>query len=179
MPNQRRRFQFSLRTLFIINIGFALVFGAIRAIVDGSTGALFLLAPGLWLLGIIPVVVLTALGDVCAGRSGAVIGAVVSGVLCGILMYISSVFVDTGGRGSTMFVVWNVQCLIAIVLTVLSVIQSVWQSRRAESFAGDAPAQFVQRLSDVRERNLRLMAWRWKRDDDSGAGDAGQDDKPR
>ena len=174
MPKKRRRFQFSLRTLFVVNIGLALVFGAVRAVHDGSSAVLFLLAPGLWLLGIIPVVVLTALGDACGGRSGAVIGAVVSGALCGSLMFIASVFVDTGGRGSTMFVVWNVQCLIAIMLTVLSVIQSVWQSRRDESFAGDAPAQFMQRLSGVRERNLRLMAWRWKHDDDSG-----EDDKPR
>ena len=40
--------------------------------------------------------------------------------------------------------------------------------------AGHEPAQFVQRLSDVRERNLRLMAWRWKHDDDFA-----EHDKPR
>ena len=179
MSQKRRRFQFSLRTLFVVNIGLALMFGFMRAIIDGPSGALFLLAPGLWLLGIIPVVVLTALGDVCADRTGAVIGAVVSGVLCGILMYVASVFANSGTHGSAMVVVWNVQCLIAIVLTVLGVIQSVWQSRRADNFAGDEPAKFMQRLSGVRERNLRLMAWRWKHDDDSGNDDSNDDDKPR
>lgn len=165
--SRHRRFQFGLRTLFLANIALALTFGVIRAIYDGKIEVAFFLAPGLWLFAILPVIVLTALGDACDGRRGAIIGAIVSGGLyCGLAYWASEIFETRSQGRSVLVTVWKVQCFVAVFLTVAGVIVSVLQRRREESLADNGPARFLQRLSSFRQTEKPTESLRWKRKND-------------
>lgn len=165
--SRHRRFQFGLRTLFLVNIALALAFGVIRAIHDEKIEVAIFLAPGLWLFAILPVIVLTALGDACDGRRGALIGAIVSGVLyCGLAYWGFEIF-ETRSQGRSLIVtIWKGQCVLAILLTVGGVILSVLQSRREETLADNGPARFLQRLSSFRQTEKPTESLRWKRKND-------------
>jgi hypothetical protein len=146
----KSRFQFSLRSIFLVNIVFALLASAVRVLMSPG-GEAILVAPAAWLLGVTGVFLLGAVGEACGRDIGSIIGIVLGFVIWTILVLIVSSPRDQllpENPGAFMFHLLGV--LFATSLLVWSVIHRMLNENSSDQHFAETTKHL---LDDQRQRH--------------------------